>query len=120
MLGFEKAGDSVSSERPSRSMQQTRLVGSWDVDAPAIRYAQRGDATLAYQVAGTGTPLLLVGGAACLSATWEDPLGSRFLRELASRFRTITFDQRGAGRSDPLPTAEPLPLEERAADALAV
>lgn len=75
---------------------------------------------MAFQVAGEGPGLLVVGGAACMSVMWEDPTGSVFLTELAESSRLVTFDQRGARRSDPLTSDEPLPLEERVADALAV
>lgn len=90
------------------------------VAAPETRYARRHGASLAFQVSGRGPALLAVGGANCASATWEDPAGHAFLTELASANLLVTFDQRGGGRSDPLTVDEPLPLEERAADALAV
>jgi class 3 adenylate cyclase len=55
-----------------------------------------------------------------MSATWEDPSTAELLWELARSARVVTFDQRGAGRSDPLTTDEPPPLEERVAEALSV
>lgn len=41
-------------------------------------------------------------------------------RNLATTARLTTFDQRGAGRSDPIDGGHPLPLVERVADLLAV
>ncbi|MBA3414812.1 MAG: alpha/beta fold hydrolase [Chloroflexia bacterium] len=57
-----------------------------------------------YQVAGNGEPLLLINGIGADSLKW-DPL----LPALAARFRVITSDNRGAGRS----AASPGPYETR-------
>ena len=49
---------------------------------------------IAYNAAGTGQPLILIGGFAMVKETWA-PLSEM----LAEHFRVITFDNRGAGES---------------------
>jgi pimeloyl-ACP methyl ester carboxylesterase len=69
---------------------------------PDIRYARSGDVSIAYSVLGDG-PFDLVwtpGALSHLDLTWEDEAKSRFLLELASFSRLITFDKRGTGLSD--------------------
>lgn len=90
------------------------------MERPPIRYARRDDVSLAFQVAGTGPDLLLVAGAASLSVAWDEPSCWDFLSGIGEGVRLITFDQRGAGRSDPLAPGQVLPLEERVADAMAI
>lgn len=90
------------------------------VPGPEVRYVQRQGASLAFQVAGAGPGLLAIPGAASGSATWDDQTGRAFLAQLAEIGTLVCFDQRGAGLSDPLVGDEPLPLEERVADTLAV
>lgn len=89
---------------------------------PELRYARRAAGSLAYITLGEGPEMLLVSGAASMTVPrlWEDPITSSTLRELARSARLVAFDQRGAGYSDPLPTGDPLTLEERMADVLAV
>lgn len=60
--------------------------------------AERGRATLHWESAGTGVALLLVAGMGMNATGWW-----RTIPVLARRFRVIAFDNRGAGRSSPLP-----------------
>ena len=73
----------------------------------------RGDARIWWEAQGEGEPLLLIQGLGYPSDMWF-----RLLPELAARFRTIRFDNRGVGRTG-VP-AGPYPVEMMAEDALAV
>ena len=87
---------------------------------PETRFAQSGDATIAYQVLGQG-PLDLVmvpGFVSHVEYAWEDPSYARFLQQLASFSRLILFDKRGTGLSDRI-TGIPT-LEQRMDDVRAV
>jgi class 3 adenylate cyclase len=90
------------------------------MNIPETRFTQSGEASIAYQVVGSG-PLNLVvvpGFVSHLEQAWEDPSYSRFLNQLASFSRLILFDKRGTGLSDRIvgiPT-----LEERMDDVRAV
>ena len=53
------------------------------------------DIDLYYEEHGSGEPLLLIMGWGCNAATWKPQVPG-----LAERFRVITFDNRGVGRSD--------------------
>lgn len=90
------------------------------MNAPTLRYAQRDGVSLAYQVDGNGPDLVVFPGATSTTWMWEDREGRAFFDSLRDRARLITFDQRGAGRSDPLLANAPLPLEERLTDAQTV
>ena len=57
--------------------------------------AQTQGAHLYYEVTGEGEPVLLIMGLGMASTGWW-----RTVPVLAERFRVITFDNRGAGRSD--------------------
>ncbi len=85
-----------------------------------MQYARRDDASLAFQVTGSGVDLLVMAGASGTSVTWWDDAGSQFFRELARFSHLVTFEQRGAGLSDPLERGRPQTLEERVGDSLAV
>jgi pimeloyl-ACP methyl ester carboxylesterase len=89
-------------------------------DAPATRYARRGEVGLAYQVIGNGPIdlVLAVGWLTHLEAGWQWPPLARFLRSLAALGRLIVFDGRGTGLSDA--GAAGALLEDRAADLRAV
>ena len=87
---------------------------------PRTRYAQSGEVSIAYQVFGDGPPDLVLTPPfiANLDFNWADPGISRWLDALGSFARVVTFDKRGMGLSDPVPTAPS--IEERVADTLAV
>jgi len=51
-----------------------------------------------------------VAGAACLTSTLGDPAPTIGLGAVASFCRLTIFDQRGGGRSDPLPDGGPVAL----------
>jgi class 3 adenylate cyclase/alpha-beta hydrolase superfamily lysophospholipase len=87
---------------------------------PRVRYARREGTSLAFQVAGSGVGLLLMAGASGTSVTWRDEIASEFFEELARFTSLVTFEQRGAGLSDPLERGRLQTLEERVGDSLAV
>jgi 3-oxoadipate enol-lactonase len=76
-------------------------------------FAERPDARIWWEQSGTGDPVLLIMGHAYGADMWH-----RTVPELASRYRVIRFDNRGAGRSSDPPGPYPVPL--MADDALAV
>lgn len=88
--------------------------------APETRYARSGEVGIAYQVFGEGDLDLVLAFPflSHLDLMWENPLLSRFLHRLGSFARTIVFDRRGVGLSDPV--ARPATLEERMDDVRAV
>ncbi|MFN2616148.1 MAG: alpha/beta fold hydrolase [Thermoleophilaceae bacterium] len=90
------------------------------MNTPPVRYANSGDASIAYQVLGEGpVDLVAVGGPAShLDIEWENPTAARVYRRLASFTRLIRFDRRGTGLSDPV--ERPLTLEQQMEDLLAV
>jgi len=72
-----------------------------------------GSATIGYEVSGAGRAVLMIQGVGVAGTGWRPQVDA-----LASRFRVITFDNRGLGGStlgDP-----PLTIERMAADALAI
>jgi pimeloyl-ACP methyl ester carboxylesterase len=87
---------------------------------PQTRYARSGEVGIAYQVFGEGELDLVLAFPflSHLDLIWENPLLSRFLHRLGSFARTIVFDRRGVGLSDPVP--RPATLEERMDDVRAV
>jgi class 3 adenylate cyclase len=73
-----------------------------EMDSPDVRYAQSGDAAIAYYVVGDG-PRDLVLAPFMLSAVfaWELlPVFRDFCERMASFSRLILFDRRGIGASD--------------------
>jgi len=56
--------------------------------------AKLDDISLYYEVHGKGAPLLLIAGLGSDSASWMG-----IVRKLSARFRVVTFDNRGAGRT---------------------
>ena len=90
------------------------------MDAPMVRYARLAGVSLAFQTVGSEVELLVMGGSAGMSAAWADPTASEILWEISRFTRLVTFDQRGAGLSDPLPGGHLPPLEDRVGDAFAV
>ncbi len=90
------------------------------MSAPPIHYAHSGDASIAYQVLGSGPCDLVVttGPASHLELIWEEPRTARTFRRMAEFGRLIMFDRRGTGLSDP--AIEPPTLEQQVDDLLAV
>jgi class 3 adenylate cyclase len=74
---------------------------------PETQYARLGGLHLAYQVLGTGPPdiLLLDQWFSHQDAQWDVPQLAELRERLASFGRLITFDKRGAGLSDAIPTS---------------
>lgn len=77
---------------------------------------------IAYQVVGDGEVDLVYipGWVTNLEVMWEEPGLARFLHRLASFSRLITFDKRGVGLSDRVPTGELPALDTRVEDVRAV
>ncbi len=61
-----------------------------------MAFAQVGDLRMFYEIRGSGEPLLMIYGLGGDSTFWPPQL----LEPLARDFRVITFDNRGAGRTD--------------------
>jgi pimeloyl-ACP methyl ester carboxylesterase len=82
---------------------------------PQTRYTQSGAASIAYQVFGTGPPLVMAPLVPShLDLMWIDPAYTQILRRLGSFARVVIFDPRGLGLSDPL---DHVPTLEETADA---
>ena len=65
------------------------------------RYAKAGDVHVAYQVHGSGPPLLFAQGwVTNVELAWEMPPVARFFERLASFSTLVLFDKRGVGLSD--------------------
>ena len=86
-----------------------------------VQYATSGDAHLAYMTVGDG-PVDLVWSSPGISNVefWDVPGVSEVGERLAAFSRFITYDQRGAGLSDPVPLHALPTLEERVDDIRAV
>jgi class 3 adenylate cyclase/pimeloyl-ACP methyl ester carboxylesterase len=83
---------------------------------PRTSYAERAGASIAYQVFGEGSPVVMVPPAPShLDLMWIDPGYTEVLRRLGSFARTVMFDPRGLGLSDPL---DHVPTVEEGADDL--
>jgi len=87
---------------------------------PPTRYAKSGDASIAYQVIGSGAIDLVVvlGFATHVELQWELPAFARYFERISSYARVIIFDKRGTGLSDPV--SEVPTLEQRIDDVRAV
>jgi 3-oxoadipate enol-lactonase len=86
------------------------------MSAEAVAHRMRltgGDAELAWSATGEGTPLLLIAGLGLDGNSWW-----RSIPGFAERFRVITFDYRGVGRSGPAPLS--CTTDDLADDAVAV
>ena len=72
------------------------------MDAPDIRYARSGDASIAYAVTGDGPPdlVFIPGGFQHLELWWENEPRAELGRRLSAIARLIQFDKRGTGLSD--------------------
>jgi len=71
--------------------------------------AEVGNIEMAYDVDGSGEPVVLIGGFTMVKESWELQVV-----ELAKRFRVVTFDNRGVG--DTTVPAEPFTVGDMAAD----
>ncbi len=60
-----------------------------------MKYVQGPDIKIAYQIVGTGVPLILIGGYSLTKESWL-PL----ISQLADHFQVITFDNRGIGETE--------------------
>ena len=89
---------------------------------PETRYARLGDLHLAYQLVGEGPPdiLPLLHWIGDVEGQWEIPPLRGLLEGLASFGRVISFDKRGTGLSDPVPTSGLPILEAWTDDAIGV
>lgn len=93
-----------------------------DERMPPIRYASAGDRMLAYQIVGHGpVDIVMVPGLAShLEMLWQQAGWRRFVTALSKVGRLIIFDKRGTGLSDPIDFDEPLSVDQRMRDTLAV
>ena len=75
---------------------------------PETRYADTRNGRVAYQVIGDGpVDLLVFHPPLCpVDLMWDEPMLMRFLERLSTFSRSIWFDPRGRGASDPLPHVE--------------
>ena len=88
--------------------------------APPIKYARSGELHIAYWEYGDG-PIDLLWVPTWIwesEVIWEEPYTAKMFERLGSFARVITFDRRGAGLSDPVPSAPT--LEEQMDDVVAV
>jgi class 3 adenylate cyclase len=90
------------------------------VDPPPTQYVDRDGAALAFQVIGDGPQNTVVHLEIVhhLDLMWTDPHVHRNLEHLAQVSRTVIFQRRGFGLSDPVPYIPT--LEQQAEDVLAV
>ena len=75
---------------------------------PETRYADTANGQVAYQIIGDGPlDLLVFHPPICpVDLLWDEPMVVRFLERLSTFSRSIWFDPRGRGASDPLPHDE--------------
>ncbi len=90
------------------------------LDEIVTRYARSGDAQIAYQVRGAGPGLVSLMGAIPGLAALEEPLGGPYWERLARFGRLVVLDERGSGRSDPLPPGQSPSVDDQADDLVAV
>jgi class 3 adenylate cyclase len=90
------------------------------MDPPVTQYVERDGAALAYQVVGDGpvNAVIYLEVVHHLDLLWTDPHSHRNLERLGEGRRTVLFQRRGFGLSDPVPYVPT--LEQQADDLLAV
>ncbi|MGC1184743.1 MAG: alpha/beta fold hydrolase [Candidatus Dormiibacterota bacterium] len=84
------------------------VTGTVSIATAPVRVARTRKGTVAYRIAGSGPPLVLVMGYAGTMDTW-DP---QFVDALAHQFTVVVFDNAGIGRTSPLPS--PLTIDAMA------
>ena len=74
-----------------------------------IRYTRAGDVSIAYRTLGDGPIdfVFISGAISNLELDWDEPTYADFMRRVASVSRVITFDRRGVGISDRVPSPSP-------------
>src|SRR6516162_7384534 len=89
---------------------------------PETHYADTRNGRVAYQVIGDGPlDLLVFHPPICpVDLLWDEPMLVRFLEGLSTFSRSIWFDPRGRGASDPLPHDEDRFAESSSDDMLGV
>jgi class 3 adenylate cyclase len=89
---------------------------------PETRYADTANGQVAYQIIGDGPlDLLAFHPPICpVDLLWDEPMLVRFLERLSTFSRSIWFDPRGRGASDPLPHDEDRFAESSTDDMLGV
>jgi class 3 adenylate cyclase/pimeloyl-ACP methyl ester carboxylesterase len=89
---------------------------------PQTRFARIGDDRIAYQVTGDGPLdlLLTLGSFSSIDSMWDQPDVEFFRNRLSGFSRLITFDPRGSGASDPLPSIDSFGWETWVEDTRAV
>jgi class 3 adenylate cyclase len=92
------------------------------IEVPETRFAETRVGRIAYQVVGDGPVDLLVCHSMLfpIDHLWDEPTLAQFVERLSSFSRTIWFDPRGRGASDPLPPSEDRLAESVADDAIAL
>ena len=97
-----------------------RYIPENPVARSLTRYAHSGDASIAYQVLGSGSdrPGRRQRAGVASGVMWEEPNTARCFERLASFSRVVLFDRRGTGLSDPV--TRPPTLEQQMDDLLAV
>jgi class 3 adenylate cyclase/pimeloyl-ACP methyl ester carboxylesterase len=108
------ASNSAIRRQPRCHRKGLRHTGVVEIP-PQTQYAQSGGVSIAFQVFGTGPPLVMAPLIPShLDLMWIDAAYTQILRRLGSFARVVVFDPRGLGLSDPvdhIPT-----LEENADD----
>jgi class 3 adenylate cyclase len=89
---------------------------------PETRYADTANGKVAYQIVGDGPVDVLVDHPPIcpVDLIWDEPMLVRFLERLSTFSRSIWFDPRGRGASDPLPHVEDRFAESVSDDMLGV
>ena len=80
---------------------------------PVTGYARLGDQRIYFQTIGEGPPDLIIntGAWGSIDVEWEDPEIRLFYQKTARFGRTVRFDRRGSGASDPIPLGALPPWE---------
>ena len=75
------------------------------VVATPVQVAHTSDGTVGYRTVGHGPTLLMIMGTGASMDEWP----ADFVDSLAQKYRVITFDNAGVGKTSPLPGISPLP-----------